>query len=196
MLRNRTGLTTIESPDSGFKAETELKLPQVEAEEPEHGLPPPLTFIGEQPADPGVAMGRAQYTDRYAILYPRHQHQERDTWRQTGIPLVFMVKDTYCSPASPSRPVMKVDRYDGQSDLAEYLQHFETIADWNHCSPRVMIMQLAMNLTGPVCMGLADTPQQMSYLELQHCLKQRFCPDGREASFKVDFQQRRRGHNE
>ncbi len=196
-----------QSPDSGFKAETERKLPQVEEKEPEYGLPPPLTFMGEQTADPGVGMGRDQYPDRHSTPYPRYQHRERDAWRQNipeyrpdryspGIHGEGQQWDDYCPPASPSRPVMKVDRYDGQTDLAEYLQHFETVADWNHWGPRDMAMQLAMNLTGPARMVLADTPHQMSYMELQCCLKQRFCPDGREAAFKAEFRQRRRKHNE
>ncbi len=79
---------------------------------------------------------------------------------------------------------MKAGRYDGQSDLTEYCQLFETVADWNHWGPRDMAMQPAMNFTGP-----ANTCSHMSYSDLQHCLKQHFCPDGTEAEFKAEIQQ-------
>ena len=63
----------IQSPDSGFKAEI-MKLPLVDAKDPEYGLPPPLTFMGEQTADPEVGMGRDQYPDHDSTPYPRHHH--------------------------------------------------------------------------------------------------------------------------
>ncbi len=88
--------------------------------------------------------------------------------------------------------------YDGQGDLTEYLQHFETVAEWNQWSSTNNATQLAMNLSGPARMVLADLPPHVSnsYHDLACCLKQRFCPDGREPVNKAEFQRRRKQHNE
>ncbi len=49
---------------------------------------------------------------------------------------------------------MRVDRYDDQDDLTEYLQHFETVAERNQWRWRstYMAMQLPKNLIGPARM--------------------------------------------
>ncbi len=62
----------------------------------------------EQTADPGVGMGRDLYPDRHSTPYPRHQYREGETRSGiyqntdlTGIPLVFMVKDSNGTPTVP-----------------------------------------------------------------------------------------------
>ena len=62
------------------------------------------------------------------------------------------------SPGVSSRSHMKVDQFNGHTDLLDYLQHFERVATWNRWSPDDKAMQLAMALSGDARTILGDLP--------------------------------------
>ncbi len=94
----------------------------------------------------------------------------------------------------PHRSNMKADQFSGQSDLLDYLQHFERVASWNRWSATDKAIQLAMALAGDARMVLTDLPSWVSsdYDQLVKALKQRFCPEGREVTYKAKFRRRTR----
>ena len=92
------------------------------------------------------------------------------------------------------RSSMKVDQYNGQADLLDYLQHFERVSKWNGWSADDKAMQLAMALSGDARMVLTDLPAYVAsdFNMLVKALRQRFCPEGHETAYKAEFRRRTR----
>ena len=92
------------------------------------------------------------------------------------------------------RSNMRADQYSGKADLLDYLQHFERVAAWNGWSAGDKATQLAMALTGDARMVLTDLPPWVTsdYSQLVRSLRQRFCPEGREITYKAEFRRRTR----
>jgi len=89
---------------------------------------------------------------------------------------------------------MRADQYSGKADLLDYLQHFERVATWNRWTSEDKAVQLAMALTGDARMVLTDQPVWVTsdYNQLVKSLRQRFCPEGRETTYKAEFRRRTR----
>ena len=93
---------------------------------------------------------------------------------------------------------MNVDKYNGEDDLLEYLDHFYQVADWNGWDPDEMATQLAMHLSGPARAVLADISDVSgrTFGRLVQLLRRRYHPDGREGAYKAQFRRTRKNSNE
>ncbi len=84
------------------------------------------------------------------------------------------------------------DKYDGKSDLTDYLCHFGKVAKINKWTYTDCGLELAISLMGEARSVLPDLPKlkEDDYLSLVHALIQRFDPPGREYKYSSDFLER------
>ena len=99
-----------------------------------------------------------------------------------------------------TRQKHKPDKYDGTSDWADYLRHFEMVSTWNKWGAEDKAAQLSMNLTGVARQAWVDTfcdsKSPVTYDALVTALTQRFKPEGQEEAHKVQFRNRFRRKDE
>ncbi len=109
-----------------------------------------------------------------------------------AVPPRGTLTSTGCQPSK--RASVKADQFTGKADLLDYLQHFERVASWNQWTSQDKATQLAMALAGDARMVLTDLPPWVTndYGLFVKALKERFCPDGREVTYKAEFRRRTR----
>ena len=92
------------------------------------------------------------------------------------------------------------DKFDGErTEWSDYIQHFETVAEWNGLSYEEKGMQLAMSLQGQAKRVLRDVAHYggtKDYECLLHELSRRFNPVERETTYRIEFRNRVRKANE
>ena len=92
------------------------------------------------------------------------------------------------------------DKFDGErTEWGDYIQHFETVADWNGWSYEEKGMQLAMSLQGQAQRVLGDVAyygRGEDYETLVGELSRRFNPVERETTYRLEFRNRVRRLNE
>ena len=92
------------------------------------------------------------------------------------------------------------DKFDGErTEWSDYIQHFETVAEWNGWSYEEKGMQLAMSLQGQAQRVLGDVAHYggtEDYECLLHELSRRFNPVERETTYRIEFRNRVRKANE
>ena len=97
-------------------------------------------------------------------------------------------------PERRQRTKQKPEKFDGNSDWADYLKHFEMVSLWNGWREDEKAVQLSMSLTGTARQAWADSfsdPQaSLSYDSLVSALTQRFKPDGHEEAYKAEFRRK------
>ena len=97
-------------------------------------------------------------------------------------------------PEFRQRTKQKPEKFDGDSDWADYLKHFEMVSLWNGWREDEKAVQLSMSLTGTARQAWTDSfsdPQaSLSYDSLVSALTQRFKPDGHEEAYKAEFRRK------
>ena len=92
------------------------------------------------------------------------------------------------------------DKFDGErTEWSDYIQHFETVAEWNGWSYEEKGMQLAMSLQGQAQRVLGDVAHYggtEDYECLLHELSRRFNPVERETTYRIEFRNRVRKASE
>ena len=90
------------------------------------------------------------------------------------------------------------ETYDGRSDIDDYLDHFEQIADWNQWDDEEKAMQLCMSLRGPAksVINALSRAERVSYVSVWHMLHQSFGHQNNVSVMQEKFWQRVRGHGE
>ncbi len=83
-------------------------------------------------------------------------------------------------------------KYDGRTDLTDYLCHFGKIATRNGWAYTDCGLELATSLIGDARSVLSDLPKakEDDYLTLVETLMQRFDPEGRESKYSSEFLER------
>ena len=83
-------------------------------------------------------------------------------------------------------------KYDGKTDLTDYLCHFGKVAKRNGWAYTDCGLELATSLIGDARSVLSDLPKakEDDYLTLVETLIQRFDPEGRESKYSSDFLER------
>ena len=103
-------------------------------------------------------------------------------------------RDLSSDLSQTNRQKFRPERYDGTTDWADYLKHFEMVAAWNGWSPLEKAAQLSMNLTHIAREAWTDsvtgTGTALSYEDLVKVMTQRFTPDGQQEAFKAEFRNR------
>lgn len=100
------------------------------------------------------------------------------------------------SPHSDSTSFRKREkepsRFNGRSDLKDFLDHFKAVAKWNDWGQREMGLQLAICLCDEAreVLSTLSCDQKHDYDCLVEALTRRFCPDGRESQFSVQLMTR------
>ena len=94
----------------------------------------------------------------------------------------------------------KPEKYDGVSDWADYIRHFEMVSAWNGWTVEEKAVQLTINLTGIARQAwvdsFCDSSTPISYESLVVALTQRFKPDGQQEAYKAEFRHRTRKRDE
>ena len=107
-------------------------------------------------------------------------------------PRSFMILDPEFR--QPQRTKKKPQKFNGSSDWAEYLKHFEMVSLWNGWREDEKAVQLSMSLIGTARRAWVDSfsePQaSVSYDSLVSALTQCFKPDGREEVYKAEFRRK------
>ena len=103
-------------------------------------------------------------------------------------------------PRGKSRLSYKPDKYDGTTDWADYLRHFQMVSAWNRWNLEEKAVQLTINLTGIARQAwvdsFSDVSAPVSYESLVAALTQRFKPEGQEEAYKAEFRHRGRKREE
>ena len=78
-------------------------------------------------------------------------------------------------------------KYDGSTDVKDYLLYFDLLAEMNGWSDRECGLQLATSLVGDAREVLSSVPPGLTrdFASLEQALLTRFSPEGRESSFTV-----------
>lgn len=88
----------------------------------------------------------------------------------------------------------KPDSFDGKSDWADYLKHFEAVATWNGWTGEEKAVQLIMSLSGTARQTWSDcwpdSEHCYNYDVLVNILAGRFKPEGQEEAYKAEFRGR------
>jgi hypothetical protein len=88
------------------------------------------------------------------------------------------------------------DQFDGTSDWADYLKHFEAVSAWNNWTENEKAMQLTMSLRGTARQTWSDcypgSQPSLDYDNLVSTLGMRFKPEGREEAYKAEFKSRKK----
>ena len=105
------------------------------------------------------------------------------------------------SPPPGRIKVLEPETFDGSAsgvDIAEYLIHFEQIADWNKWNNDQKAKMLVIKLRGEAKKLLTTLSylQVMDYSALKQSLIQRFNPKEREITYRCEFRTRIRKGNE
>ena len=102
------------------------------------------------------------------------------------------------STQGATRRTTKPDKYDGKSDWADYLRHFEMVSSWNAWTAEEKAAQLALNLTGIARQAWSDSAasEHPNYETLVAVMGQRFRPEGQEEAFKAEFRTRNKTKEE
>ena len=105
------------------------------------------------------------------------------------------------SPPPGRIKVLEPETFDGSAsgvDIAEYLIHFEQIADWNKWNNDQKAKMLVIKLRGEAQKLLTTLSylQVMDYSALKQSLIQRFNPKEREITYRCEFRTRIRKGNE
>ena len=94
----------------------------------------------------------------------------------------------------------KPENYDGVSDWADYIHHFEMVTAWNGWTMEEKAVQLTIYLTGIARQAwvdsFCDSSTPISYDSLVVALTQRFKPDGQQGAYKAEFHHRTRKRDE
>ena len=92
------------------------------------------------------------------------------------------------------------DKFDGErTKWSDYLQHFETVAEWNRSSYEEKGIQLAMSLQGQAQRVLGDVAhygETEDYDSLLSELSRRFNSSESETTYRIEFRNRIRRSNE
>ena len=83
----------------------------------------------------------------------------------------------------------KPEKYDGISDWADYIRHFEMVSAWNGWTVEEKAVQLTINLTGIARQAwvdsFCDSSTPISYESLVAALTQGFKPNGQQEAYKA-----------
>ena len=93
-------------------------------------------------------------------------------------------------PDFRQRTKQKPEKFDGSSDWADYIKHFEMVSIWNGWREHEKAVQLSMSLTGTArqaWVSFTNPQASLSYDSLVNALTQCFKPDGHEEAYKAEF---------
>ena len=96
------------------------------------------------------------------------------------------------SPTQLSRREKEPSRFNGKSDLKDFLDHFKAVSKWNDWGFKEMGLQLAICLCDEAreVLSTLSSEQKHDFDHLVDALTRRFCPDGRESQFSVQLMTR------
>ena len=99
---------------------------------------------------------------------------------------------------SGAKPIVKPTKYDGTSDLVDYLNHFDLCVKVNGWDAAEAGMYLGLSLTGPARRLLAGRKPATSegYGDLRSALVERFEPTNQEETYKAILRTRERKSGE
>ena len=117
-----------------------------------------------------LSRGCANHGDRQTQMFPQMQGYLNRAKRKEKEPL----------------------KYNGKSDMGDYLGHFEATAHWNLWNYEEKGMQLACSLIEEARGILSMVPSQLAYdyNSLVDALKRKYSPDGRESQYAVELMNR------
>ena len=101
-------------------------------------------------------------------------------------------------PGTRGKPVSKPTKYDGSTDLTDYLNHFDLCIKLNGWGPEEAGMFLGLSLAGPARRLLTGRKPatKEGYEELRKALIERFEPTNQEETYKAFLRTRQRKENE
>ena len=104
----------------------------------------------------------------------------------------------YNERSTPRRKEKEPAKYDGKTDLVDYLYHFSKVAKRNGWSYDDWGLELGTSLAGEARSVLTEIPpeQEDDYFAIVHALIRRFDPEGREAKYSAEFLERTCGPTE
>ena len=101
---------------------------------------------------------------------------------------------------SSKNKMLEPETFDGISsaEWAEYIIHFEQIAEWNNWSNTQKAKMLSIKLRGEAqkLLGSLSSDQYNNYETLKTTLSHRFNPQERESAYRCEFRNRRRKKDE
>jgi hypothetical protein len=90
------------------------------------------------------------------------------------------------------------DHFDGKTSWADYLTHFNSVADLNGWNQIEKAQYLAISLRGEACQAMRCLPQEVKrdFRELVEALNRRFNPGNRTELYRIQLRNRMRRENE
>ena len=157
-------------------------------------------------------------TEEYSDTDYDDQHGSNDTGYMSGTPVrpkvtpdrqnvlndsklghyIKLVTPTVAKRRRSRRKEKEPSRYDGKSDLRDYLLHFTKVAKTNGWSYEDCGLELGSSLIGDARSVLGDIPEELEddYIALVQALINCYDPDGRESKYSTEFLSRRCGPRE